>query len=267
MNRLFPAAERVAGLPYGRIAGLGMPGARARTVLALARAVADGDLELVPNADIDATLDKLRALPGVGEWTAQYIAMRALAWPDAFPHTDLGVMQRAGRKGSPSRARGRRSLAALARLRRHAPLERKREGITMLAYDEFKSPQGQMILTATPKGLAGVYFKGQKHFPEKRGWQRDARHPLLRRAKRELAEYFAGRRTHFSVALDPQGTPFQRSVWRRSRRCASARRSATASSRGARDIRAARARQARRPAATPSASSCPATASWARTAR
>ena len=84
----------------------------------------------------------------------------------------------------------------------------------MLAYDEFKSPQGQMILTATPKGLAGVYFKGQKHFPEKRGWQRDARHPVLRRAKRELAEYFAGRRTHFSVALDPQGTPFQRSVWR-----------------------------------------------------
>jgi AraC family transcriptional regulator of adaptative response / DNA-3-methyladenine glycosylase II len=38
----------------------------------------------------------LRALPGVGEWTAQYIAMRALAWPDAFPHTDLGVMKALG---------------------------------------------------------------------------------------------------------------------------------------------------------------------------
>ena len=84
----------------------------------------------------------------------------------------------------------------------------------MLAYDEFNSPQGRMILTATPKGLAGVYFKGQKHFPEKRGWQRDARHPVLRQAKRELSEYFAGKRTRFSVALDPQGTPFQRSVWR-----------------------------------------------------
>ena len=98
VNRLFPAAERVAGLPVGGIAALGMPGARARTVLALARAVADGDLDLVPNADIDATLDKLRALPGVGEWTAQYIAMRALAWPDAFPHTDLGVMRALGEK-------------------------------------------------------------------------------------------------------------------------------------------------------------------------
>jgi AraC family transcriptional regulator of adaptative response / DNA-3-methyladenine glycosylase II len=96
LNRIFPAAERIAGLPFGRIARLGMPGARARTVLALARAVADGSLDLMPNADIEATLDKLRALPGVGEWTAQYIAMRSLAWPDAFPHTDLGVMKALG---------------------------------------------------------------------------------------------------------------------------------------------------------------------------
>ena len=102
LNTVFPAAGRVAELPYGRIARLGMPGARARTVLALARAVADGELDLMPNADIDATLDKLRALPGVGEWTAQYIAMRALAWPDAFPHTDLGVMKALG-ETSPKR--------------------------------------------------------------------------------------------------------------------------------------------------------------------
>ena len=103
LNRAFPTAERVAELPYGRIARLGMPGARARTVLALARAVADGGLVLMPNADIEATLEKLRALPGVGEWTAQYIAMRALAWPDAFPHTDLGVMKALG-ETSPRRA-------------------------------------------------------------------------------------------------------------------------------------------------------------------
>jgi len=96
LDRVFPSAEKIAKENYGRIARLGMPGARARTVLALARAVAEGDLELMPNADIDATLDKLRALPGVGEWTAQYIAMRALAWPDAFPHTDLGVMKALG---------------------------------------------------------------------------------------------------------------------------------------------------------------------------
>jgi AraC family transcriptional regulator of adaptative response / DNA-3-methyladenine glycosylase II len=98
LSRVFPTAERISALPYGRIARLGMPGARARTILALARAVAEGGLELMPNADIEATLDKLRALPGVGEWTAQYVAMRALAWPDAFPHTDLGVMKALGTK-------------------------------------------------------------------------------------------------------------------------------------------------------------------------
>jgi AraC family transcriptional regulator of adaptative response / DNA-3-methyladenine glycosylase II len=106
LTTVFPDAGRIAELRYGRIARIGMPGARARTVLALARAVADGDLVLMPNADIEATLDRLRALPGVGEWTAQYIAMRALAWPDAFPHTDLGVLRALGETDA------RRALAA-----------------------------------------------------------------------------------------------------------------------------------------------------------
>ena len=103
LNTLFPSPERVADASVASIAGLGMPAARARSILALARAVADGRLELVPNADVDATLERLRALPGVGEWTAQYIAMRALAWPDAFPHADYGVMKALGVK-EPSRA-------------------------------------------------------------------------------------------------------------------------------------------------------------------
>ena len=106
ITTIFPLAERFAEVPYGHIARLGMPGARARSVVALARAVASGELHLTPNADINATLDTLRALPGVGEWTAQYIAMRALAWPDAFPHTDLGVKKALGEMNA------RRVLAA-----------------------------------------------------------------------------------------------------------------------------------------------------------
>jgi AraC family transcriptional regulator of adaptative response / DNA-3-methyladenine glycosylase II len=98
LNRSFPTPARIADLPYGMIARLGMPGARAKTIIGIARALAEGNLALMPNADIDATLEKLRALPGVGEWTAQYIAMRALAWPDAFPHTDLGVMRALGER-------------------------------------------------------------------------------------------------------------------------------------------------------------------------
>lgn len=93
LTTLFPPAARIAAVPPGEIARLGMPATRARTLVALAAAVAGGELELAPHVDVDATLAKLRALPGIGEWTAQYIAMRALAWPDAFPHTDYGVMK------------------------------------------------------------------------------------------------------------------------------------------------------------------------------
>jgi AraC family transcriptional regulator of adaptative response / DNA-3-methyladenine glycosylase II len=96
LTTLFPTAACVAALAPAQIARLGVPAARARTIIALAREVADGRLVLTPNADVETTLDTLRALPGVGEWTAQYIAMRALSWPDAFPHTDLGVMKALG---------------------------------------------------------------------------------------------------------------------------------------------------------------------------
>jgi AraC family transcriptional regulator of adaptative response / DNA-3-methyladenine glycosylase II len=98
LTTTFPAASRIARLTPAKIGALGMPGSRARTVLGVARAVDRGELELAPNADIERSLERLRALPGIGEWTAQYIAMRALAWPDAFPHTDLGVMKALGEK-------------------------------------------------------------------------------------------------------------------------------------------------------------------------
>src|SRR5262249_18304684 len=99
LSTLFPVAPLIADQTAGRIARIGMPAARGRTIVALARAVADGRLDLVPNADVESTLEALRALPGVGEWTAQYIAMRALSWPEAFPHTDLGVKKAPGGKG------------------------------------------------------------------------------------------------------------------------------------------------------------------------
>ena len=66
---------------------------RAAALVALARAVASGQLSLDPCADVDETLEALCTLPGVGDWTAQYIAMRALAWPDAFPASDLVLMR------------------------------------------------------------------------------------------------------------------------------------------------------------------------------
>jgi len=85
----------------------------------------------------------------------------------------------------------------------------------MFSYDYFTSPQGRMLLVADDKALTAVCFVGQKYAPRVAAdWKRDGAHALLRQAKRELAEYFAGKRTRFSVKLAPHGTPFQRSVWK-----------------------------------------------------
>jgi AraC family transcriptional regulator of adaptative response / DNA-3-methyladenine glycosylase II len=74
-----------------QITSLGITQKRAQTLIALAGALASGRLLLEPGHRIEETLHQLQALPGIGPWTAQYIAMRALSWPDAFPHTDLGI--------------------------------------------------------------------------------------------------------------------------------------------------------------------------------
>jgi len=85
----------------------------------------------------------------------------------------------------------------------------------MRYYDLYESPHGQMLLVASGEKLSGVYFDGQKDFPRiDPEWRRDARHAPLRQAKRELAEYFGGERERFETALAPDGTPFQRSVWK-----------------------------------------------------
>jgi AraC family transcriptional regulator of adaptative response / DNA-3-methyladenine glycosylase II len=91
----FPDAAVLAETAPDALAALGMPRARAGAIVTLARAVADG-LRLAPGVDVDATIDALLALPGIGPWTAQYIAMRGLGWPDAFPATDLGVRRALG---------------------------------------------------------------------------------------------------------------------------------------------------------------------------
>jgi len=93
---LFPSPQRMANATADEIGKLGITKQRARTLIALAQAVGTGGLLLEPGRRIEETLAQLRKIPGIGEWTAQYIAMRALSWPDAFPHTDLGIRRALG---------------------------------------------------------------------------------------------------------------------------------------------------------------------------
>lgn len=85
----------------------------------------------------------------------------------------------------------------------------------MRYYDHFKSPFGGMLLAASDAGLCGVYFDRQKHHPKRAGdWQHAPDNAHLRRARRQLAGYFAGKRRQFDLVLDPSGTDFQKAVWK-----------------------------------------------------
>jgi AraC family transcriptional regulator, regulatory protein of adaptative response / DNA-3-methyladenine glycosylase II len=90
LSHLFPSPLRLA---KADLATLGMPNARATAVTSLARAISADPAIFSRSASLEETIAKLRSLPGIGEWTAQYIAMRELREPDAFPAADIGLMR------------------------------------------------------------------------------------------------------------------------------------------------------------------------------
>lgn len=96
LRHLFPTPAHIARLDPTALAALGIVRSRAQALVHLARAVATGTLDLGPCADLDATLARLRALPGIGPWTAQYIALRAFGWPDAWPSGDVVLRKALG---------------------------------------------------------------------------------------------------------------------------------------------------------------------------
>ncbi|MGH3716543.1 MAG: AlkA N-terminal domain-containing protein [Micromonosporaceae bacterium] len=98
VTTVFPSAAAVADAPD---TALRMPKSRRRTVRAVAAAAAGGTLDLTPSGDWEATRQTLLTIPGIGPWTAQYVAMRALGDPDSFLPTDLVVRRSAARLGLP----------------------------------------------------------------------------------------------------------------------------------------------------------------------
>lgn len=103
LSHLFPSVARIA---TADLTTLGMPGARATAVTSLAQAIAADPAIFSRGASLEDAIVKLRALPGIGEWTAQYIAMRELREPDAFPAADIGLLRAmaddSGRRPSPA---------------------------------------------------------------------------------------------------------------------------------------------------------------------
>jgi AraC family transcriptional regulator of adaptative response / DNA-3-methyladenine glycosylase II len=109
LTHAFPTPQ---GMACADLTSIGIPRARAAALNELARRVAAGELVLHGAADLDATVQNLLTVPGVGPWTAQYIAMRVLRDPDAFPATDLVLKRRLG-DGDTESWRPFRAYAAL----------------------------------------------------------------------------------------------------------------------------------------------------------
>jgi methylated-DNA-[protein]-cysteine S-methyltransferase len=83
-----------------------------------------------------------------------------------------------------------------------------------IRYTWMPSPLGNVLLVGNDTGLRAVYFHDQKYLPTiDAAWQEDNRMAVLREARRQLGEYFAGSRERFDVPLAPEGTPFQRAIW------------------------------------------------------
>ena len=93
VSRAFPTPQRLARTAPERIGELGIIRTRANAIVALARAWPELSPLLAPHQPPDRLIEQLCALPGIGAWTAHYIAMRALSWPDAFPPNDVAVLK------------------------------------------------------------------------------------------------------------------------------------------------------------------------------
>jgi len=98
LNRLTPAPARIAKASIDDIARHGIVAARAKSIIALAKAEGSGEICLDGGAhhNPDDSIRQLAKLPGIGPWTAHYIAMRAMRWPDAFPKEDIAVRNNLG---------------------------------------------------------------------------------------------------------------------------------------------------------------------------
>lgn len=99
LTHLWPTPQQLMALDEE---SLGMPSSRRRTLVSLVRALADGQVDLSPQADVGAARAQLAELPGIGPWTVELVALRGLGDPDAFPVTDLGVRRAAESLGLPT---------------------------------------------------------------------------------------------------------------------------------------------------------------------
>jgi hypothetical protein len=212
---VFPDAATLAAADPEAIGTLGIVRQRVKALQALATEVAGRPLALHRGAPLQPTLDALRALPGIGDWTAQVIAMRALAWPDAWPASDIGLMNALGTrdpKGITALAEAWRPWRAYAVMKLWHPWRTRHE--TRPARHRHRSAAMPTSTPAGPDDRAGHRARPGRRCGStpaartRRRWPRAVRPgaPAHRRGARWLDAYWAGATHAFTVPLDLHGT-------------------------------------------------------------
>ena len=228
LTHLFPTPEALVELAESDPGAFAMPASRRRALVALAEAVGSGDVVIDPGADPVELRRSLVALPGIGSWTAEYVAMRALRDPDAFMPTDLGIRRGAKALGLPDnpaqlvavsegwrpwRSYAMSHLWSLPMLDRRDPCpttERTSRMTTRTVTMPYESPIGRLVLECDGDVLIGVWLPNERRHARN---DADDVPPVLKETASQLDEYFAGERTDFDVRMELDGTDFQREVW------------------------------------------------------
>ncbi len=207
---LFPSPSILAAADFTRA---GVTRQRAQSIRDLATAVVAGEIRFDDSLDPDQLEERLTRISGIGPWTAQYVAMR-LGEPDAFPGGDLYLRDHAHESEAwrPWRAYAAMYLWKASQQPAKAAV---RNGAFKVNYTFLDTPIGTLMIAGDDDTIQRIDFpkNGKPGRPEP-DWNESARGPVAE-AVRQLREYFDGRRTDFDLPLAPDGTEFQRNVWRR----------------------------------------------------
>lgn len=239
LTHTFPTPASLCALaestPIEQILGpLGIIGARARTIYALAELLRRNPAILDPctetGASPEETIKALTALPGIGEWTAHYLAMRALGYSDAFPATDLGIIKflgtkkkkeliAAAEKWRPWRAYAVMNMWTTEEEDASMNKQHATQAAQTIATAWYQTPfMGRLMLAATDQAIVGAWMEGQKYFGASMpagSVAENPDHPLIRKAFLWLDRYFAGEQPAISdIPLAPQGSAFRQVIWK-----------------------------------------------------
>lgn len=212
--KLFPSPHVIAS---ANLEKLKTTAVRKKTLKAFSNAIAHGSLSLEPTQEVDVFLEKVLSLPGIGPWTASYMALKCLRHTDAFPETDL-ILARALKlhpKATLEKMSPWQGYAAALLWKEYAKLLKKPREMKMnKAQWQMKSIIGPLYLVASDKGLQGVFWNKQD-VPMTKSLEKDGKEiRILAETVHQLEEYFSGKRKTFNLTFDISGTAFQQSVWK-----------------------------------------------------